>query len=144
MKIQQLILIISSLLSLFKQRSIETILQTENPLLIVTSGTFNRYLEINDNFFIFIHSPWCKWSQKFETILLQINRHLRLEKQTGYIGAIDNTIENFTEHFKTSINDGLLDSSYTYPSLIYFLNGKKLDTYNSRINFDEVFLWMKR
>lgn len=144
MKTYILILVILISLSSYNQKSIESLLETENPLFIIKAPNIKRYLSTQKHFFILIHSPWCKWSQKFETILLKINRHLKLELQNGYLGIIDQTIENFTEHFKDEIDSGLLEPSYNYPNFIYYENGKRVEDYKNRLAFDDIFLWIKR
>lgn len=144
MKAKLLVIMFLCIFTIMKQSRIETILETENPLLIVTNYTLKTYLSQYDKFFILIHSPWCKWSQKLESILLKINRHLKLEPQNSYIGIIDQTLENFNEHFKESINNGLLEFNYEFPTILYFEKGKRKETYKDRLEFDVVFHWIKR
>ena len=112
-------------------------------LISLGESDFQSYISSNKHFFLFVHSTWCKWSQKFSRQLVKINEYLKYESQPLYIGMYDVTLSNVSflkEIFPESINS----DSMTYPKLFYFEDGKVKDIYNGILNVDSTYLWIKR
>lgn len=106
-------------------------------LVPIDQQNYSKYLN-NEYFFIFVHNPWCAWSQKTEKILIKINLYLKLEVQPYYIGVIDNTTTN--ADFIKDIN--LVDLSY--PTILFYKRGQLIEKYNNRLSENELFNWIKK
>lgn len=115
----------------------------EFDLKILTEESFQNSIKIYPQFFILVHSPWCKWSQKFSANLAKINEYLRYESQSLYLGLIDATLTN-TKILKDYIPASINPESITYPQLIYIENGIAKDFYNGILDVDNTYLWIKR
>lgn len=107
-------------------------------LVDVTEENFKSYLK-NEFVFLFIHNPWCSWSQKMEKKLTKLNLYMKLEHQPFYIGKVDSTVQ--------SLDFLKLESKYfseTYPKLLFYLNGELKEEYNGQHVKNEIMNWIKK
>ena len=107
----------------------------------ISEENIDGYLK-SSHFFILIHNPWCKWSQKMEKVLTKINLHLKLEIQPFYIGVIDNSISNL-EDFPV-INQLSENDLLNYPALLYFKDGVFIERYRLMQNYESIHTWIKK
>lgn len=112
----------------------------EYALLEINSNNHFGYIGKAENFFLLIHNPWCKWSQKLNAKLHKINKVLKLEKQPFYLGSVDHTIEdlNFLMVY------GIDTFHISYPTLISFKDGKFDEVFKARQTHYEVLTWIKK
>lgn len=107
-------------------------------LIEVTEENYKSYLK-NEFVFLFVHNPWCSWSQKMEKKLTKINLYMKLEHQPFYIGKIDSTVQ--------SVDFLKLESKYAsevYPKLLFYLNGELKEEYHGQHVKNEIMNWIKK
>lgn len=118
--------------------------EEEYKLVQITEQNFNETLAKAEHFFLLIHNPWCKFSQKMDEKLLAIHKILKLETQPYYIGSLDASLfhsGNFIEKF---IPSETLYVPNTYPKLIYFHKGIPKEVYNDKHTRDSMLTYIKR
>ena len=77
----------------------------------INRENFLNTINNNNFFFLFIHNPWCSWSQKVEKKLTNINLYLKLEKQKKYLGIIDHTTQNDISYITDYIKENNINSN---------------------------------
>lgn len=117
--------------------------QDQFNLLIINDSNTRNYISMYKDFFIFIHSPWCKWSQRFHTNLIKVNELLKYESQANYLSLLDVTMTNI-DILKDYLPSNIDVQTITYPKLIYLQNGFVNDIYRGMFDVDNSYLWIKR
>lgn len=106
----------------------------ESPYLIISDSIVSKYISDNPTFFLFLHNPWCKWSQKFQSAVKKANSNLIVQDGTLLLGEYDVTINNeFLSTLQTSLN------SHKYPRLLFFKKGVFIQEFNGVRNHQAVF-----
>ncbi len=118
--------------------------EEEYKLIEINNDNFNDTILKADHFFLLIHNPWCKFSQKMEDKLVGIHKILKLEMQPYYIGKLDSSIVDTNKFFQTYITEEKLFIPKTYPKFIYFYKGNPEELYNDKPNRDNMLNYIKR
>jgi thiol-disulfide isomerase/thioredoxin len=118
--------------------------EEEYKLVQINEQNFNETLTKAEHFFLFIHNPWCKFSQKMDEKLLAIHKILKLETQAFYIGALDASLVNSDKFLDLFIPSDTLYVPRTYPKLIYFFKGIPSEVYNDKHTRDSMLTYIKR
>jgi protein disulfide-isomerase A1 len=116
----------------------------KHSLLDLSDSIINKYINSQQHFFILYHNPWCKWSQKLESRLTKIHEWLKEQGQNYYIGKFDVSLYDSYKIISNHIPSNLLNSTITYPKLVYYRDGKPLDVYDGRPNKTALYNYMKR
>lgn len=125
-------------ISLLRKKDVLDLPEESYQLVELEESNVDAYLS-NDFFFLFIHNPWCTWSQKLHKKLTKINLLLKLEAQPFYIGLIDNTV------YELSMVKGLPKlNDITYPKIMFFYKGEYVETYNDILDKNSIFNWIKK
>jgi hypothetical protein len=117
--------------------------QEQHNLVIINESNAQKYISMYNDFFIFIHSPWCKWSQRFNSNLIKVNEMLKYEAQANYLSLFDVTLSNINI-LKDFLPSNIDPQTITYPKLIYLQNGIVNDIYRGMFEVDNSYLWIKR
>jgi len=113
-------------------------------LIQINENNFNETVFKVEHFFLLIHNPWCKFSQKMEEKLITIHKILKLEMQPYYIGYLDSSLVNANEILEKFIPEEKLFIQKTYPKMIYFYKGNPEEVYNNKHNRDSLLTYIKR
>ncbi len=117
--------------------------QDQFNLVIINESNAQKYISMHNDFFIFIHSPWCKWSQRFHTNLIKVNEMLKYESQSNYLSLFDVTLSDINI-LKDYLPSNIDPQTLTYPKLVYLQNGLVNDIYRGMFDVDNSYLWIKR
>jgi hypothetical protein len=115
-----------------------------NELLSISRKNFKEFTSRTEKFFILFHNPWCKFSQNFEKKLSNVAGSLKTLTNPFYIGAVDCTLEDCNVIVSENIPSEIMSSHFTYPKLVYFLNGKAIEVYNGKHNKNDIYMYIKR
>ena len=118
--------------------------EEEYRLISITENNFNEIISKVPHFFLFIHNPWCKWSQKMDERLLNIHKLLKLELQPYYIGLLDSSLVKINDFLDKFIPEDILHVPRVYPKLIYFQNSEPVEVYSDKHNRDSLLNYIKR
>jgi len=118
--------------------------EEEYKLIQINFDNFNETLSKVEHFFLLIHNPWCKFSQKMDEKLLSVHKILKLEIQPYYIGALDSSLIDADKFIEKFIQNEDLYVPKTYPKLIYFYKGIPQEIYNDKHNRDSLLTYIKR
>jgi thiol-disulfide isomerase/thioredoxin len=118
--------------------------EEEYKLVQVSESNFNETLTKAEHFFLLIHNPWCKFSQKLDEKLLAIHKILKLEIQPYYIGVVDASLIDSGKFIDKFVSSEILYVPRTYPKLIYFYKGIPQEVYNDKHNRDSMLNYIKR
>lgn len=118
--------------------------EEEYKLVQVNENNFNETLSKAEHFFLLIHNPWCKFSQKMDEKLLAIHKILKLETQAYYIGTLDSSIVDSNKFLEKFVPSETLYVPKTYPKLIYFYQAVPQEVYNDKHNRDSLLAYIKR
>jgi thiol-disulfide isomerase/thioredoxin len=113
-------------------------------LLDLTDTIYKQYINSQQHFFILYHNPWCKWSQKHESRLNKIHEWLKLQGQNYYIGKLDVSLYDSHKIISEHIPSNILNSTISYPKLVYYKDGTPIDVYSGRPNKTALYIYMKR
>lgn len=116
----------------------------EYSLIDISEASIQRFIKNADHFFLLIHSPWCRWSQKLETALINMNKLLKLERQPYYLGKLDATHNNITQVIEGNVAKEALNPILTYPKILYFKEGEFQEVYNGPHKFNFIHSYIMR
>lgn len=118
--------------------------EEEYKLVNINEKNYKEIVNQVEHFFLFIHNPWCKFSQKMDEKLINIHKILKLEPQPYYIGILDSSLVNSIAFIEKYISSENLYVSKVYPKLIYFHKGLPQEIYTDKHNRDSILNFIKR
>jgi thiol-disulfide isomerase/thioredoxin len=118
--------------------------EEEYKLVEVTPQNFNETLTKAEHFFLLIHNPWCKYSQKMDERLLAIHKILKLETQSYYIGVMDASLVDSGKFLDEFVPKENFLVTRIYPKLVYFKNSKAKEVYSGKHTRDSMLNYIKR